>query len=103
MTSIFHIVVYSDWQAQQNADYYQADSLATEGFIHCSDQHQTDGVVERYYANVPQLILLEINPALLEAELKYELAPSGEEFPHVFGKINRSAIINITSFERKKD
>jgi uncharacterized protein (DUF952 family) len=31
----------------------------------------------------------------LLAELKFELATNGELFPHVFGKLNKSAIVEI--------
>jgi uncharacterized protein (DUF952 family) len=88
----------TDWQKAQDADYYEASSLQTEGFIHCSDKHQIEGVIGRYYAQTPDLMILEINPALLEAELKYEMAPSNEEYPHIFGRINRSAIVSVSAW-----
>ena len=53
------------------------------------------GVLERYYANQKGLLLLHINPALLKAKLKYEVATFGESFPHVFGGINKQAIFKV--------
>jgi uncharacterized protein (DUF952 family) len=42
-------------------------------------------------------VLLEIETDLLTSPLKMEWADSvNEEFPHIFGAINKSAIVNIT-------
>ena len=68
-----------------------------EGFIHCSTKEQIAEVLKRYYANQKELMLLHINPVLLIAELKYEIATQGDLFPHVYGAINRDAIIKIES------
>ena len=67
--------------------------LAEEKFIHCSTREQVKGVLERYYAGQKELILLHINPALLKAELKFEKSTGDEMYPHVYGKINRNAIV----------
>ena len=67
-----------------------------EGFIHTSKQHQVKGVLERYYAGKSDLLLLTIDPTKLTAPLKYEIAPSVNEwFPHVYGNINIDAVVNI--------
>jgi uncharacterized protein (DUF952 family) len=39
------------------------------------------------------LLLLHINPELLKSELKFEKSTNEELFPHVFGKIDREAIV----------
>ena len=33
---LYHITTQSDWQAAQKAGDYRADTLASQGFIHCS-------------------------------------------------------------------
>jgi uncharacterized protein (DUF952 family) len=80
---------------------YQCASLQAEGFIHCCTENQLAGVLQRYYQGATGLKLLTINPALLSAELVFENTIGGEEkFPHVYGPINMSAVIEITDIER---
>jgi uncharacterized protein (DUF952 family) len=95
---IYHVTTSAAWQQAQQQGFYEAPSLATEGFIHLSTQAQVAGVLERYYQEQTGLLLLHIDESKLTAELKYELAPSVNElFPHVFGKINLEAVVYVES------
>ena len=86
---IYHVVNTKSWQAALKLGYYEAGSLATEGFIHASKEDQVKGVLERYYQGQPDLLLLHIDESKLTSELKYEISPSiNEAFPHIFGNIN---------------
>ncbi len=90
---IYHIANEADWRQAKIAGLYQCDSLANEGFIHCCTKSQLEGVIQRYYANVSNLVLLCIDPGLLEAPLIYENTVGGdEEFPHLYGALNLDAI-----------
>ena len=93
---IYHVVTTQNWQKALQQGFYEAASLAAEGFIHASKAEQVAGVLERYYKNQVDLLLLHIDETKLTATLKYELAPSiNEEFPHIFGKLNLDAVIKI--------
>ncbi len=99
---IYHVVTALNWQKSvQTAGpggqgFYEAASLALEGFIHTSKAEQVQGVLERYYKGQNDLLLLHIDETKLTALLKYELAPSiNEEFPHIFGRLNLDAVIKI--------
>ena len=94
---IYHVITKHDWQAALAGGFYEADSLAAEGFIHASKKEQVDGVVERYYSGQDDLLLLHIDESRLTSSLKYELAASvNEEFPHIFGPLNLEAVVNVT-------
>jgi len=93
---IFHVCTNESWKTAQQQGFYQADSFLIEGFMHCSTIQQVPGVLDRYYKNVPNLVLLHIDETALSAPLKYELAPSvNEEFPHIFGQLNLDAVIKV--------
>lgn len=92
---IYHITTSIWWNKFSSSDVYESETLKEEGFIHCSTREQVSGVLERYYANQKGLRLLHINPTLLQAELKYEIATFGESFPHVYGGINKNAIVKV--------
>lgn len=40
---IYHVVTNGDWQKALQQGFYEAGSLATEGFIHTSKEHQVKG------------------------------------------------------------
>ncbi len=92
MGNIYHIVTAAAWSPFKGKSNYFADSLAIEGFIHCSTKAQVAGVLERYYVGQSNLLLLKINPKKLTSELRYEAATDNELFPHVYGVINFEAI-----------
>jgi uncharacterized protein (DUF952 family) len=91
---IYHVTKKEDWEKAVLKGYYEAASLHSEGFIHNSTMNQVAAVLDRYYKNEKNLLLLHIDETKLTAPLKYELAPSvNEMFPHVFGPINLDAVI----------
>jgi uncharacterized protein (DUF952 family) len=92
---VYHITTSAWWNKQSSADSYATETLDEEGFIHCSTREQVKATLERYYANQKGLLLLHIDPTLLKAELKYEVSTNGQLFPHVFGKINKEAIVKV--------
>ncbi|PRY40976.1 uncharacterized protein (DUF952 family) [Spirosoma oryzae] len=100
MSRIYHVVTTADWAAAENQPTYEAGSLQTEGFIHASERGQVAGVLERYYKDVPDLLLLHIDPAKLTAELRYEVATNNELFPHIYGPINREAVVDVETIDR---
>ncbi|MFK7852965.1 MAG: DUF952 domain-containing protein [Granulosicoccus sp.] len=96
---IYHIARSPDLQKRLSTDDYRCASLKDEGFIHCCDQHQLAGVVNRYYQGVDELDLLMIDVDKLSCALIHENTVGGSElFPHVYGPIDASAIIEIIPF-----
>ena len=100
--NIVHITSRKDWIDAMSAGQYVAPSLKSEGFIHCSTITQALPVAEQYYKGQSGLVLLVIDPARLDSDLKWE-PPSegtpppgvraGESFPHIYGPINLDAIV----------
>jgi uncharacterized protein (DUF952 family) len=93
---IYHVTTADSWQAATQQGFYEAPSLHTEGFIHLSTEGQVEGVLERYYKGVENLVLLSVDETKLSAPLKYELAPSvNDTFPHIYGNINLDAVVAV--------
>jgi uncharacterized protein (DUF952 family) len=109
---IYHITSRMAWsQARQRGDY-RADSLETEGFIHCSTNEQVIPVTEKYYKGQEGLLVLVIEPERLTSDLKWEPpaegapppgVPEGDLFPHIYGPINLEAIIRVLDLETQPD
>jgi uncharacterized protein (DUF952 family) len=93
---IYHITTQEEWQKALQQNFYEAASLHTEGFIHCSTATQVEGVRERYFAGKTKLVKLTIDTNKLQAKLQYDLSPSVNEiFPHIYGAINLDAVIHV--------
>ena len=95
---IFHIVRPADWESH-GGSLFEAESLATEGFIHCSFAEQLDGVIRRYYGDTDEIVILEIDPGKLNSKLVVETSTGDENYPHIYGPINKDAIVGS---ERRK-
>ena len=90
---IYHITTADWWAQPENQTLYKSPTLAEEGFIHCSEESQVAGVLERYFAGQQNLVRLSIDTDRLESPLRYEEAPSiGQVFPHIYGVINLTAV-----------
>ena len=98
---ILHVTSRTAWSAAQKNRQYIADSLAGEGFIHCSKANQILRVANLVFAGQHGLIILLIDPARLLMELRWEpgVDLESELFPHVYGPINLDAVVDIYDFE----
>jgi len=91
---IYHITTHQAWEIAIAENNYECESLHSEKFIHCSNANQIQGVLERYYKGVSDLIILCINQIDVAYKLKYELAPSiNQVFPHIYGPILPSEVV----------
>jgi len=90
-------------------DYFDP-SLEIEGFIHLSKLHQLPWVKERFYKTVEDLCVMVVAPEKLTSRLVFEgpaMSPeqardlSGDtQFAHIYGPINREAIVRVVSYKR---
>jgi uncharacterized protein (DUF952 family) len=104
MTHILHITTEKAWQTAVAAGAYRADSLASEGFIHCSTVEQVLMPANQMFAGQTDLILLTIDPAKLTAKLVYEdCYESGHQFPHIYGPLNLDAVTGFVEFPPNPD
>jgi len=96
---IFHITSAATWNTAQASGAYAADSLATEGFIHCSEASQYCWVANQRFRGRQDLVLLHIDETRLQAPLQRENLEGGERlFPHIYGALNLDAVVHVTPF-----
>lgn len=94
---ILHIVPAVDWGKVK--DNYSAPSLEREGFIHCSLPAQVIRPANALFRGQANLLLLCLDVRKLKPDVIYEdCYEAGEEFPHVYGPINLSAVIEVVPF-----
>jgi uncharacterized protein (DUF952 family) len=96
MNIIYHLTKREAWAEAQASGEYEADSLAGEGFIHCSaDEAQTLRVAERLYSGATGLQVLDVDITKLNAPVKREPSRSGEIYPHIYGRINIDSVVRV--------
>jgi uncharacterized protein (DUF952 family) len=96
---IYHIVLPEVWERFKTRPSYQPDSLATEGFIHCSYPSQLPDVLKRYYDRVGRVIILKIDTDKLFSKFVEEPSTNNDIYPHIYGRLNHSAVVEVE--ERK--
>jgi uncharacterized protein (DUF952 family) len=91
-------------QAAQQRGEYRGDTLATEGFIHCSTADQVHLPANALVRGRTDIVLLEIDSSRLESPVRWESAdPGSMEFPHVYGPISVDAVIGVHEFPPNAD
>jgi uncharacterized protein (DUF952 family) len=110
---IYHVVPLDDWLRVPDRPY-APPTLAEDGFVHCSPDESTAlAVADTLFRDaVGPLMVLLIDEEALDAPVRWEPAEppqpqgtSGEGgspklFPHVYGRINRSAVAGMLEVER---
>ncbi|EMI9089574.1 MULTISPECIES: DUF952 domain-containing protein [Bacillus] len=98
---ITKVITKRDWEIAKIDGEINEASLKEEGFIHCSFLEQALKVAEKHFSHEEDVLLLTINPSLIKAKIKNELASNGQEYPHVYGVIHIEAIVDITPFTKE--
>jgi uncharacterized protein (DUF952 family)/GNAT superfamily N-acetyltransferase len=104
---ILHLLSRKSWVEAQVRGQLIAPSVATEGFAHCSTEHQMVDVANKYYRGNSDMVLLNIDPTKLASVLKFEppahldgspALPHEPLFPHIYGPINLDAVSEVIDF-----
>jgi uncharacterized protein (DUF952 family) len=94
---LYHLALAAEWERARAAGAYDRStigrSLAEEGFIHCSFASQVPATADRFYRGRDDVVLLRIDPDLLDADVRVEEVPgAGEAFPHLYGPLPVGAV-----------
>lgn len=102
---IYHLVPVDDWGAQPTDRPYTPADYERDGFIHCTrGAEQLAIVANRYYRNDRrEWLILIINENAVSSEIKYEPGADGVLYPHIYGVLNREAVIEVRALPRDAD
>ena len=104
MPIIYHITPMPDWESARAAGSYAADSLRSEGFIHCSTAEQVIVTANRRFKGRRDLVLLCIETSRVKAKIRDENLEGGIElYPHVFGALDTESIVAVYDFPPQDD
>ena len=91
---------WSDFEARQRFDGSAFD--VRSGFIHCSSRTQVSATAGRVFPAQPALVIVALDERKLH-DVRWEPAPNGGPFPHVYGSLPRTAVVGIYSVDGAAD
>ena len=99
---LYHLAVRDEWEARAPGEPYRRSTLGASlddiGFIHCSFARQVPTIADLVYRDRDDVVLLEIDPARLDVELRVEPGHDGvDEFPHLYGPLAADAVVRVHS------
>ncbi|HEY4375598.1 MAG TPA: DUF952 domain-containing protein [Acidimicrobiales bacterium] len=101
---LYHLASDAEWEAAQAAGEIRPESLATEGFVHCSWDHQVAATAGRHFPGQADLLLLRLDPDALGAPvIEEDSYGSGTAYPHVYASIPASAIVATSTYPCRPD
>jgi uncharacterized protein (DUF952 family) len=94
---LYHLCRSDEWQiARANGRYDGSSQDLADGFIHFSTGRQVEDSARRHRAGQTGLVLIIVDSASLDdAKLRWEPATGGQLFPHLYGPLDLSAVLEV--------
>jgi uncharacterized protein (DUF952 family) len=100
--TFYHIILPSVWQQFEHAEAYISETFEQEKFIHFSTDIQVQDTLTRYYEHENEILILKIDGEPLMDKIKFERAPNGDEFPHLYAHLPIQCIKKVLRFTKKE-
>ena len=99
----YHLTPRDWWEGSSASEPLASPSLEAEGFIHCTDgAAEMVSTANRHYAAVPgAFVVLTVDLDLITSAWRVE--DPGQIYPHIFGPIDRAAIVAVVAAPRGPD
>jgi uncharacterized protein (DUF952 family) len=99
----YHLTPRAWWDGADPDEPLRAPSLDTEGFIHCTDgAAEMVATANRHYAAEPgAFVILTVDLDRITSPWRVE--DPGRIYPHIFGPIDREAIVALVEAPRAPD
>jgi uncharacterized protein (DUF952 family) len=104
---ILHICPRDVWSAAKAAGVYEADTLASQGYIHCSTPAQVHMPATLRFRGRTDLLLLVIDEERLPVAVTWEQGdpptPDGQLFPHLYAALPVEAVVAVHEYRPQAD
>lgn len=91
---IIHLTRPADWEFARHQPHPFSDLPGEFGYLHCCLPAQVERVAGTWFAGEDEILALEIDTERLRARVVFENLEGGEEeFPHIYGPLNRDAVV----------
>jgi uncharacterized protein (DUF952 family) len=93
---IYKILQPDEWERFEASGRFDGSDFDIEsGFVHCCSEDQLPATLRRFFTDGPSLVVLAVDVRSLGDMVRWEAAPDGERFPHVYGCIPRTAVVSV--------
>jgi uncharacterized protein (DUF952 family) len=93
---IYKILLPDEWASFEAAGRFDGSPLdRASGFVHCSARDQVSGTARRFFGTEPSLVIVAIDTDALGAAVRWEEAPDGGVFPHVYASVPLDAVAAV--------
>lgn len=91
----FKILTAEQWgQFQADSMFHGAPVDLADGYIHLSTAEQLQGTLDKHFAGQKDLVIAEVDLAMLDGVIKWEVSRGGALFPHIYGALPMAAIVS---------
>jgi len=107
---LVHLCLLHEWSRARVRGGIHPEASGSDAraeFIHLSAPEQVHLPANRLYRGRDDLVLLHIDPALLDSPVRWEPAvqtdPESMLFPHLYGPLPARAVIRVTAYRPSPD
>jgi uncharacterized protein (DUF952 family) len=100
---VFHLTTAEAWARAQHDGELVPAGFADEGFVHCSTLEQLVGTIQRHFPHAASLVLLELAPEPVAADLRWEESRPGERYPHLYRPLRATDVHTAWEWQRGPD
>ncbi|MGZ6880513.1 MAG: DUF952 domain-containing protein [Mycobacteriaceae bacterium] len=104
---LVHLCGLDEWSRARASGEIRPDASGGDQFIHLSVPEQVHLPANRLYRSRGDLVLLHIDPARLDSEVRWEPGvatdPESMLFPHLYGPLPVEAVIGVTAYRPGPD
>ncbi len=94
--TIYHMCRMTEWQAAVAGGVYAGSAQdKADGFIHFSTGAQIEESARRHRAGQDGLVLLVVDSVRLGEALRWEESRGGQSFPHLYGQMPLTAVMEV--------
>ncbi|WP_433217990.1 DUF952 domain-containing protein [Dactylosporangium sp. CS-047395] len=93
--TVYKILLPAEWAAFEQAGSFAGSPLDLgDGYVHLSTAQQVHRTATRYFAGVPELVVLSVADEPLGAALKWETNEHGT-FPHLYAPLPMAVVTKV--------
>ena len=93
---IYKILLPAEWAAFETAGRFDGSPFDhSSGFIHCSSRTQVGATAVRVFGQEPELVVVAVETDALGDVVRWEAAPDGGTFPHVYASVPLDAVVAV--------
>ncbi|MFK7827852.1 MAG: DUF952 domain-containing protein [Oligoflexales bacterium] len=82
---VYKILLPSEWEKLKENGTFSGSMLdLNDGYIHLSMNTQVNKTLNKYFQDIEQVIILQIDYSKIENNIKWESSSNGEIFPHLY-------------------